>query len=79
MQKTTAGEAGNPTAGREGGAGPISKLRNNKRRSLGPEWPMFEVVISPLCSSNKPHGLVASINNTRYQNESIYISFVKVG
>ena len=63
MQKTTEGEAGNPTAGREVGAGPISKLRNNKRRSLGPEWSMSEVGTMPPQNLDKPHRLVASINN----------------
>ena len=63
MQKTTAGEAGNPTAGREGGAGPISKLRNNKRRSLGPEWSMSKVGTPPPHNLDKPHGLLASIDN----------------
>ena len=46
----------------EGGAGPIS-VRNNKRRSLGPEWSISKVGTPPPHNSDKPHGLVASINN----------------
>ena len=41
--KTTAGEAGHNMTGGEVGASPISKLRNNKRRSLGLEWSMSKV------------------------------------
>ena len=36
----TAGEEGHWTAGGAGGAGPISKLRKNKKRSLVSEWSM---------------------------------------
>ena len=42
-RKTTAGGLGHRTAGGEGGAGTISKLRNNKRRGLGPEWSIYEI------------------------------------
>ena len=38
QQKTIEGEKGHRTEVGEVGAGPISKLRNNKRRSLGLEW-----------------------------------------
>ena len=44
----------------EGGAGPINKLRNNKRRSLGPEWSMYEVGTPPPHNLDKPQGLVSS-------------------
>ena len=54
------GEAGHRSAGGEGGAGPISKLRNNNRRSLGLKWSMSEVGTPPPHSLDKPHGLVAS-------------------
>ena len=57
------GEARHQKEGREGGAGPIIKLRNNKRQSLGLEWSMSEVGNTPPHHSEKPHGLVASINN----------------
>ena len=49
--------------GGEVGSGPISKLRNNKRRILGPEWLMFKVGTPPPHNLDKPHGLVASNNN----------------
>ena len=49
--------------GIEGGKGPISKLRNNKKRRLGLEWSMSEVGTPPPHNSEKLHGLVASINN----------------
>ena len=62
-QKTTAGGEGHQTSGGEGGAGTISKLRNNKQRSLGPEWSMSKVGNPPPHQLDKPHGLVASINN----------------
>ena len=61
--KTTMREAGHRTAGGEGGAGPISKLRNNMIRSLGLEWSMSEVGTPPHHDSEKPHGQVASIKN----------------
>ena len=47
----------------EGGAGPI-RLRNNKRRSLGPEWSMSEVGTPPSHNWDKPHVLVASNTHT---------------
>ena len=49
-------------AGGEGRTGPI-RVHNNKRRSLGPEWSMSEVGTPPPHNLDKPHGLVASINN----------------
>ena len=49
--------------GGDGGEGPISKLRKNKQRRLGPEWSMSEVGIPPPHNLGKTHGLVASINN----------------
>ena len=54
----TAREEGNQTAEGEGGSGPISKLRKNKRRSLGPEWSISEYGTPPPHNSDKPHGLV---------------------
>ena len=57
------GEARNRTEGGEVGTGPIYKLRNNKRRILGPDWPMSEVVTPPPHNSEKTHGLLESINN----------------
>ena len=59
----TTGEVLNRTAEGEGGSGPISKLRKNKRWSLGPERSMYEVGTLPPHNSDKSHGLVASINN----------------
>ena len=58
-----AGEAVNWTAGGEGGAGPISKIRKNKRRILGPEWSMSEVGTPLPHNRERSHGLVASNNN----------------
>ena len=49
--------------GGEGGAVTISKLRNNKRRILVLEWSMSKVGTPPPHNLDKPHGLVASINN----------------
>ena len=57
------GEEGHWTEGGAGGAGPIIKLRNNKRRSLGTKWSMSEVRTPPPHNFDKPHGLVASKNN----------------
>ena len=37
-------------------------IRNNKQHILGPEWSMYEVGTPPPHNSEKPHGLVASIN-----------------
>ena len=50
--------------GGEGGSGLIS-VCNNKRRSLAPEWSMSEVGTLPPYNSDKPHGLLASINNKK--------------
>ena len=61
-QKKTAGETGHRMTGGEGGAGPIS-VRNNNRWSLGPEWSMYDVGNPPPHNSDKPHELVAIINN----------------
>ena len=55
----------------EGGAGPI-RLRNNKRRSLGPEWSMSEVGTPPPHNSDKTHGLGASINNNNMHTACLY-------
>ena len=49
--------------GGEGGVVSISKLHSNKRRILGLEWSMSEVETPPPHNLDKPHGLVASINN----------------
>ena len=38
-------------------------MRNNKQRILGPEWSMSEVGTPPPHNSDKPQGLVESINN----------------
>ena len=55
---------GHRTAGEEGGVGSISKLCNNKRWSLGPEWSMSEVGTSPPHDLDIPHGPVASKTHT---------------
>ena len=62
---------GNRTAGREGGAGSISKLSNNKLQILGPEWSMYEVVTSPHHNLDKHRGLVASNTHTH-----IYVDII---
>ena len=59
----TAGDAGNRISGGEGEAGPMIKLRKNKRRSLGPEWSMSKGGTPQSHNPQKPHVLVASINN----------------
>ena len=56
-------EAGHSTEGGEGGAGTIRKLCNNKRRSLGPEWSMYDVGNPPPHYLDKPQGLAESINS----------------
>ena len=60
-------EEGHTKTGVAFGAGPIRKLRNNKRQSLGLEWSVSEVGTPPPHNSDKPHGLVASNNNNIYQ------------
>ena len=72
-QKTTTRGVGHRTAGREGGLGPIRKIRNDKRRSLGMEWSMSEVGNPPPHNLDKPHGLVASINNNNNNNKTVFI------
>ena len=67
-KKTVEGEAGHWTEGEEGWAGPISKLGNNKRRSIGSEWSMSKVGTPPTHNLDNPHGLVASINNNNVTN-----------
>ena len=57
-------------AGGEGGMVSTS-VRNNKRWSIGPEWPMSKVGTTPPHNSEKPHGLVASINNNNILNKTI--------
>ena len=57
-------------AGGEGGAGSI-RVRNNKQRSLGPEWSMSEVGTPPPHNPDKPHRLVTSINNNN--NNLVYL------
>ena len=57
-----AGEEGHWTSVEEGGEGPIIKIRNNNKRSLGPEWSMSEVGTPPPHDSEKPHVLVYIIN-----------------
>ena len=56
------GEEVNQMVRVESGAGPISKLHNNKQRSLGPEWSMSEVGTPPPHNMDKPHGMVTSNN-----------------
>ena len=58
------GEAGHQIKGGEVGAGQISKVFNNKRQRLGPEWSMSEVGTPSPHHMYKPHGPVASINNS---------------
>ena len=41
-------------------------LWNNKRQNLGPEWSMSEVGTLPPHNSEKPHRMVASINNNMW-------------
>ena len=60
--------------GGEGGADPISKLRKNKRPSLGPEWSMSEVGTPPPHNSNKPHRLVASNNNNNNNTNTFSVT-----
>ena len=57
-------------AGGEGGSGPIC-VHNNKQWSLGPEWSMSKVGTPPPHNLDKPHGLVASINNNNNMNTII--------
>ena len=57
------GEMGHQMAGVEGWDCPIIS-RNNKQQRLGPEWSMSEVGTPPPHDLEKPHGLVASINNS---------------
>ena len=64
-------EAEHQTSGGEGGVGPISKLRNNKRRILGLEWSMSEVGTPPPHNSDKPHGLVDRINNNNNNHKAV--------
>ena len=66
----TAGGAGHRTSGGEGGTVSIINLHNNKRQSLGPERSMSEVVTPPHHNLDKPHVLVASINNNNNINLS---------
>ena len=61
-RKMTAGEARIRTTGGESGAGPISKLHNNKRHIQGTDWSISEVGTPPPYNYDKPHELVASIN-----------------
>ena len=71
--KMTAEEALNRTEGGEGGAGLISKICNNKWRSLGLEWLISEVATPPPHNLDKTHGLVASINNnSTYTTFNLY-------
>ena len=73
QQKTMAGEEGHLTTGGVGGAGPRSKLSNNKRRSLGPERSMSEVGTPPPHNLDKPRKLVASNNNNNNKSQGPYI------
>ena len=47
----------------EGGAGPISNLRNNKQQSVGQEGSIYRVGTPSPHNLDKPHGLVANKNN----------------
>ena len=49
--------------GRRRGQGGLISVRNNKRQILGTEWSISEVGTPPPHNSDKPHGLVDSINN----------------
>ena len=49
---------------RRGWGGFRFKLRNNKRRSLGPEWSLSEVGTPTPHDLDIPHGLVASCTHT---------------
>ena len=64
----TTGAAGHWTEREEGGAGPISKLRNNKRQIRGTEWSMSKVGNPPPHNLYKIHGLVYSIKNKNNKN-----------
>ena len=70
------GKAGHRTAKGEGMAGPIRKLRNNNRKSLGPEWSMSKVGTPPPHNLDKLHGLVATIKNNNI-NEDVPIISVR--
>ena len=45
--------------------GPIS-IRKNKRQNLGPKWSISEVGTPPPHNLDKPHVLLASINNNNF-------------
>ena len=58
------GEKNDPENGRRKRWGGRARLKSNKkRRILGPEWSMSEVGTPTPHNSDKPHGLVDSINN----------------
>ena len=57
---------------REGGAGSISKLCNNKLRILGPEWSMSKVGTFPPHNLYKPRRLVASNTVTQLWYGSLF-------
>ena len=48
---------------RRRGWGGLITEHNNKRKILGMEWSMSEVGTPPPHNSDKPHGMVESINN----------------
>ena len=54
-------------SGGEGWEGPIS-IRKNKRQNLGPKWSISKVGTPPPHNLDKPHVLVASINNNNNIN-----------
>ena len=64
-----AGEEGYRTALGEGGVVPISKLRTNMRRRLGPEWSMSRVGTPPPHNLYKTHGLVVINNKNNIYSE----------
>ena len=56
-----------PENGRRKGWGGRAILKSsNKRQILGPEWSMSKVGNPPPHNSDKPHGLVDSINNIHH-------------
>ena len=54
--------------GRRRGQGGLISVGNNKQQILDPEWSMFKVGTPPPNNSDKPHGLVDSINNNSNNN-----------
>ena len=65
------------TSGREGVACSISKLCNNKKRILGPEWSMSKVGASQHHNLNKPHRIVVSKTHTQFYRITSQVSITR--